>query len=227
MAQTQDIMERLFLWKTEVTYRGTTFHQRIVSDATIEDARQHALVASRKLRRDLRNKESDSYLIYLDPINDLNDEDLRNAIVYGESRDVMSDFIRSTPRRVVDKPGDGATLEDQELYQEELEKRDTEYGEELKRHIDLWEVDYRRNMEKWDRERLTYQYTQLQTDSVCNAKFTEVFEQFVLAASVYLDGKFKQRAFTNEEFASLPESVRQMFRDSYNNINIGADDIKN
>ena len=227
MAPTQDIMERLFLWKTEVNYRGTVFHQRIVSDATIEDARQYALIASRKLRRELRDSASDAYLIHLDPMNDLSDEDLKNAIVYGESRAVVNDFIRSNPRRVVEKPGNDATLEDQEVYQAELEKRDTEYAEELRRNVELWEVDFRRAADKWDRERLVYQYTQLQTDSVCNAKFTEMFEQYVLAMSVYLDAKFKQRAFTLEEFASLPSEVRGLFRESYNQINIGADDIKN
>lgn len=222
-----DVFDKLFNWKHSFEYRGQRFYQRIVSDMVVEDARRFALLESRKLRRELRNENSDDYLIFIDPVHDLSDDEIRNVLVYAASRDVMQDYIRTNPRRVLDRPGDGATLEEQEEYEVQLKERDDEYVEDLRTYIDSWEEKYRAGIKDAPREALVRLYKTAQTDQVCNDRFTQEFEFYVIAHSLFIDEKMTKKAFTFEEFRALPDEARSEFRAEYNKINIGADDIKN
>jgi hypothetical protein len=124
---TTQLMEKLFKWKGVVDYDGMQFYVRVVSDAVIEDARRFALLESRKLRKALRDTASDDYLIHIDLVHDLSDEDLRLSVINLSSRDVAREYVNLNPKSVLEPLGDYPTQEEQEQYEEAKERREIDY----------------------------------------------------------------------------------------------------
>lgn len=224
---TDTLMSKLFKWTTKVEYNGLTFNLRIVGDSVLDDARREALLESRKLRRDLRNFDSTDYLIYLDPLEDLDDSELRDVIVSTAMRDVMRDYLQNTPQAVLPALGDNPSQEDQENYEAEKEERERTYIENMTAHVDQWRVSYEKTLENKDRSLLMAQAKKLRTDTACEQRFTEVFEESVVCASVYADEKHTRRMFTPEQYAELPFELKSLLRNAYNNITIDPDTLKN
>lgn len=221
-----ELLAKLFKWRKHIQYEGIDFYMRIVGDQVVEDTRQMGLVESRKMRRALRDTNSDAYLIHLDPMKDLDDEELKTAIVIMAARDVMRDYTAVTPKRVVDPIKSNPTLEEQEQYQQELEQRDKEYIEDIQRHVEQWREKYMDGLNKLSRELIERQYARLRTDRECETVFNSVFEDYLVAASIYKDEEYKDRAFTFEEFRSLPNDVKMVFKDAYTSIALDPDELK-
>jgi len=222
-----ELLSKLFKWKKHIQYEGVDFYLRIVGDQTIEDTRQAALVESRKARRALRDKASNEYLIHLDPMHDLDDEELMSVIVLMAARDVYRDYTAVTPKQIIEPLQDNPTLEEQEQYQEALETRDKEYIQHVQDYVEQWRVKFMEGLQKAPREILERQYAKYRTDRVCEEVFNRTFEDHLVAASVYTDSEYTKRAFTYDEFRSLPNEVREVFRDAYTSMNIEPDDLKN
>jgi hypothetical protein len=224
---TQALMEKLFRWKNKVTISGIDFYVRVVSDQIVDDARREALLESRKLRRDLRNTESEDYLIYIDPLHDLDDDQLRTLITSNAMREVMQEYLNSNPRPIMPQLGDNPTQEEQEEQEAFKEQRDAEYLAEMTSYVENWQKDFLAGLEKRDRDMLFAMAQKLRTDQICEDKFSEIFEERVVAASVYTDDKYKTRMFTLEQYRELPTEIRQQLRDAYNGMSITPDNIKN
>lgn len=224
---TDALMTKLFKWTTKVEYEGVTFYLRIVGDSVLDDARREALLESRKLRRELRNTDGDDYLIYLDPLEDLDDSDLRDVIVSTAMRDVMRDYLNNTPRPVLPTLGDNPSQEEQENLEAEKEDRERVYIENMTAYVDQWRVGFEKTLESKDRAGLMVMAKKLRTDTACEQKFTDVFEEAVVCSSVYSDEKYTKRMFTPEQYAQLPFDLKSQLRNAYNTITIDPELLKN
>lgn len=224
---TEALMDKLFRWKTTVDIEGTTLYIRIVSDQVIDDARRIALLEARKLRRELRNPNTDDYLIYIDPLQDLDDDELRNLITSVAMRTVMRDYLNTNPRPRLTELGDNPTQAEQEEFEAEKESREAVYLKDMEEYVENWRSRFVETLNKRDHDYLFNFARNNRVDQVCEERFSEIFEEHVIAASIYEDAKYKNRVFTVEQFKQLPLEVRQKIRDAYNSMNIGADDIKN
>lgn len=222
-----ELLQKLFKWKKHIQYEGIDFYIRIVGDQVVDDVRQAAILESRKARRSLRDMNSDLYLLHLDPMKDLEDDELQTAIVLMAARDVFRNYIATTPKRIVPALGSNPSLEDQERYQQELEDRDKEYLEGIEVYTEQWREKFVTTLEGMSRQRLEQMYTRYRTDRVCEDVFNSYFEDALVAASVYSDEEYKTRTFTREEFLQLPNDVKMVFKDAYKSINIESDDLKN
>lgn len=224
---TDALMTKLFKWTTKVEYNGETLHMRIVGDSVLDDARREALLESRKLRRELRNPDSMDYLIYLDPLEDLDEAELRDVILVTSMRDVMREYLQNTPRPVLPALGDNPSQEDQENYEAEKEGREQVYIDNMTHHVDNWREGYAKTLEGKDRAALMTMAKKLRTDVACEQRFTEVFEEAVVCASVYTDQKYTKRMFTPEQYAELPFELKSQLRNAYNTITIDPELLKN
>lgn len=222
-----ELLSKLFKWKKQIQYEGVDFYLRIVGDQTIEDTRQAALLESRKMRKALRDKNSNEYLVHLDPMHDLDDEELMAAIVLAAARDVYRDYTAVTPKPILDPLGDHPSLEEQEQHQEAQQKRDEDYIKHVQEYVESWRQKFMEGLQKAPRDVLERQYAKYRTDAVCEQIFNKTFEDYLVSASVYLDEHYTQRAFTYTEFRELPNEVREVFRDAYTSMNIDPDDLKN
>jgi hypothetical protein len=224
---TEALMEKLFNWKTTVEIRGVTIYVRVVSDQSLDDARRNALLESRKLRRSLRDPNSDDYLIYLDPLNDLDDDQLRTIITNVAMRRVMGEYINTNPRPELATLGDYPTQEQQENYEAAKEQREEDYLNAMQEYVAAWQADFLKSLETKDRTYLLNAAKANRVDQVCEEKFSDVFEAHVIASSLYADEKYKNRLLTVEQYNALPTDAKQKLRDAYNSLTIGSDDIKN
>ena len=223
---TDALMAKLFKWTTEVDYNGVKFYLRIVGDAVIDDARRIALLESRKLRKLLRDSNSDEYLIHLDPLNDLTDEDLKNILINSAMRDVMREYVSRNPRPVLASLGDHPTQEEQEEYEQAKEEREATYIESMTEYVENWRADFIKTLDR-DRDFLLMLTSKYQVDLACENLFTQEFEKNVVANSIYSDDKFKNKMFTVEQYSELPSDLKRKLRDAYDNISIPADELKN
>lgn len=227
MSTTAELLSRLFKWRKHIQYEGLDFYLRIVGDQVVEDARQIALVESRKTRRALRDPNSNEYLIHLDPMKDFDDDELRAAIVILAARDVIRDYSAITPKRVVEPLKSNPTLEEQEQHQQAIEDRDKEYIEDMERYTEDWRSNFMIGLDKVSREVLERQYSRYRTDRVCETVFNMIFEDYLVAASIYKDADYNERAFTYEEFKGLPNEVKLVFKDAYTSMSLDPEDLKN
>jgi len=222
-----DLIQKLFNPKKTVEYKGTKFYMRVVTDQVIGEAQRQSLIEARKLRRSLRDVNSDDYLVHLDPIMDLTAEQIVDAMALTVSRDVMREYVQRTPRPVIEALGDYPTQEQQEEYEAAKTEREMQYIEDMNSYMQQWLVDYRAALQSRSLEELQHMYKQARVDRVCEDKFTEEFEARVVAASLYSDEKYKARLFELDQYLELPDEVRQFLRNEYNNLTISPDELKN
>lgn len=224
---TEALMDKLFKWKTSIKIDDSTFYVRVVSDQVVDDARRSGLLEARKLRRDLRDVNNDEYLLHLDALQDLEEEDLRSLIISNQMKDVMRQYLNTNPRPTIPPLGDNPSQEDQEEYEAVKESRDDEYLKDMTSYVEAWEKEFRSTLSNRTQEQLLHMARQNRVDQVCEARFTEVFENHIVANSVYGDDKYKVKLFTVDQYKQLPVDLKRQLRDAYNSMNIGADDIKN
>jgi hypothetical protein len=224
---TVKLIESLFRWKMPILIGDTTLYLRIVSDAVLEDARHHALLAARKLRKAMRDPEGDEYLIHLDSMHDADMAELVVSILNMKVRSLAREYLSMNAKPVVPELSDNASQEEQERHLTAKEERDASYLEAMQAHLEAWQADYTTVLNAMSREDLERIYKKERTDKVCEDAFTEAFEFYVLAHSLYLDEACKRRAFTLEEFRDIPTGVKGHVRDTYNALSISSDSLKN
>lgn len=221
------LMAKLFRWRKKVEYNGITFYLRVVSDATVEDARKQSLLASRKMRKQLRDDTSDEYLIYLDQYNDLTKEELSAYVQIVASRDVMRDYISNNPRSQLDALPDHPTQEQQEELEAARIQRDLEYVEHMQEAVEAWRVDFEKRLDTMTPETIIKLAKKYRTDELCEGMFNREFESYVVASSIYADDRYTKRMMSVENYRQLPTEVQQILYDAYNTMNVPADEIKN
>jgi hypothetical protein len=223
----ESLMAKLFKWTTITEYNGVKFYQRIVGDSVLDDARREALLAARKLRRSLRDVDSTEYLIYLDPLEDLSDEELKTGIVAMAMRDVMREYMQTTPRPSLDPISDNPTQEEQENYEAAKQERDDTYVNDMTAYVEDWQKGFEKTLEPRDHTALMNLAKKYRVDQACEQEYSDAFEDHVVSASIYTDDKYKTRLFTLEQYKELPSELKLLLRNAYNNITIDPDTLKN
>lgn len=221
------LMAKLFRWRTSVTYNGVTLYLRVVSDATVEDARRAALLAARKLRKELRDQASDEYLLHLDAYDEYTRDELSAVIQIAASREIMREYLNTNPRPRLDPLPDHPSQEQLEEFEAAKADRDEAYITAMQEHVEAWRVEFEQRLATMTDEQLRAGAKRYRTDELCETLFNSVFETYVVAASVYVDERYAKRAFTVEEYKQLPTEVQRTLYDAYNTMNIATDDVKN
>lgn len=223
----ESLLNKLFRWKKQVEYNGVTFYVRIVGDAVIEDARKYALMESRKFRKKLHDQNSDEYFLFLDPFNDFTDDELNASAQISASRQIMEDYLRNNPKPIMESLGDNPSQEQIEQYEEAKEQRDEDYIKGMQQYVEDWRKNFEDNLSKQSHDALIKLVQRYEIENRCGAVYTDAFETYVVAASVYKDPQYKDRMFTVDDYKSLPTEVKRLLYDTYNTINISTEDLKN
>lgn len=222
----KELLKKLFSYTTTVDYRGTTFYLRLPSVQVVEQARKEALLRSNALRRALRNPDSEEYLVYIDPALDYTKDQLITYCLAKGLLDAAREYRQRTPKPALPKLPDYPTQEQQEEYEVAAQERETQYMEGLKAYLLDYEREYRQALEQRTQEQLFEEYRKMRTDEVCTDTFNRTFETKLMVASVFLDSAHTIPAFTEEEYAALPQAVRALFEQALSNISLTDDDLK-
>ena len=223
----------LFRWSKKLEIKEgdrvlDTVYLRLVGDADFQDAKNVALKASKSLRIRLKNPETEDYQASFSDIDTLSREELAMGIVYGEITDYRDEAIVKNPDKMPPDPLDNPTLEEQEEYEETLEKMRTDRITALAKYIEKRTDERKAELleEEDDRLRELYHYSIINLK--CNEEFTNAFRSYQIYRGTYKDAKFKELAFDSfEDFTSCSPQLKEILLQSYIGLELSGDDLKN
>ena len=225
----------LFRWNTKVDIKNrdgkilTTLYIRLVGDVDYNQAQQFGLVASRKLRKRLRDKDStDHQAIFMD-IDDREKNDLVFGILISEMSNFREIAMAEISEDIIDDKLDpDATLEERENNQELEEKRAKEKVEKLRNKMDEKSNERKAELEKMDIEELRKVFIDSTTNYKCLEEFGLAFREYCVFCGTYNDPKFKEKAFTDfYEFRNSSPILKRQLIDAYLKLELTGEQLKN
>lgn len=234
-------LENLFKWSRKlqimdkegnpviVRTRPLILHQRIVGDSDLMLARKMALKASRKLRLELRDELSDSYLAMMPDYGGIGDEQLRNMVILAESTEIRTHAFDSAkkPRKPV-TPGKEATLEMQEQYEADLEEYKELSDTALRDRINELIEARKKQLSKLSRREVEEIFIDSTVTSLCQTEFLRTFNSWCAYLGTYRDSNFTKRAFEDyTAFENAAVELKSQIIDGYVFLEISGEDLKN
>lgn len=234
-------LNQLFKWKGELIIkdkkgepvttgkRTLTLHQRVLGDADLTVVRKKALKASRKLRRELLDPDSEAHLAMIPEYETMDDNILRNAVILSEALEIrrvaMDTAIKpKEPKELVV----GASLEEQEDYEDALEK----YRDDLNTAINerSTEIMERRSEElsELDRDALVSAYTKGMSNALCRTEMVNEYNSWCAYLGTFSDKATKKRAFKSfQDFDNAAPELKGQVINGYLQLEVEGGDLKN
>jgi hypothetical protein len=236
-----NILDTLFRWQGEVEIKDNKgeavlinkeplkVYQRVIGDAELVRARKQALRASGSLRKELRDKKSDSHIALVPDYEALDDETLCRMILLSESLDIRTQAITLADKPKQPKePNSDATLEQQEKYEAALETH-TKAIETAVQDKSKELADKRlEELKEIPRDKLTKIFITTVVDSLCRSEMLRVFNSWCTYLGTYTGKRMKTLAFSNyTAFDNASPELKSQLLDSYIGLELGGADLKN
>jgi hypothetical protein len=238
---TTSILDDLFKWRGKLEIKDNKgevvlvndkpliIYQRVVGDADLIRARKQALKASGGLRRDLRDKTSDSYIAMIPDYEALDDETLGSMILLSEALD-----IRTKATAIAEKPKEprepdsDATLEQQEEYETAVESHTRAIEEAIQEKSKELADKRIEELKGIPREKLVKIFMSTVVDSLCRSEMLRVFNSWCAYLGTYKSRRMKARAFSSyAAFDNASPELKSQILDSYIGLEFGGEDLKN
>lgn len=217
---------KFFNWGKEINVLGQSMYQRVVPQYVIEKARTRALVESRKMRQKLMDENSDEFVAYIAEVYDYDNAVIVEFLAQQAAKEAAEQYIRNTPRPVVPPP-DEDDVASAEQYEEAKQSAEQAYEEDVMKRAESVYKTAQESLAQLERDVLIERYKQFKRDMLCEEVFMREFEDYIVCNSLFVDEKYKKPMFTLEEFKELPARIRDMLKDSYNDLSLSYDDVKN
>lgn len=218
----QDI-KRLFLYEheLEIKEKGEVVgkvYQRILNNADVERARREGLRKSAVLRKQLKDKDSTDYEIYIVSAFDMDRETLVAAIVATELKEVRDSAYKAAQKEIhlpIRPKGD-----DLEALEEHQAKMDSYNTDIMTKTIELLGEQTKERLEELEKEEDTEKLRKLYISSairnLCGAEMVEMFQFWTVFLGTYKDKKCKKRFFNSfDELLNTATELQQQLIDGY------------
>ena len=234
-AERNDIdLSRLFTWGREfelLDRKGESLgvvYIRLVGDADINRARVFALRKSRELRDKLIDLTSDERLAYIPKLENEDKENLAEILLSLNIRELTNSAITDTKVPFPKELKSGATLEQQEKYQKEVDdypsKREKKVREALEKEI----KDLRAELSRRTIEQLLKEYEKTTINQLCENEMLSRFKDACIVFGTYKDLEYKERLFESvEQYDNVLTETKNQLLTFYSSLDIGMDDLKN
>ena len=234
-------LDNLFKWQGEleikdnkgevvlVNAKPLIVYQRVVGDAELIRARKQALRASGSLRRELRDKTSDSHIAMIPDYEALDDETLSRMILLSESLDIRTQAIALADKPKEPKePDSDATLEQQEIYEAAVEAHTKAIDEAVQEKTKELADKRLEELKDISREKCVKIFMTTVVDSLCRSEMLRVFNSWCAYLGTYKSRRMKARAFSNyAAFDNASPELKNQILDSYIGLELGGEDLKN
>jgi dsDNA-binding SOS-regulon protein len=225
---------KLFRWHKKVdikdgeTVLGTVY-LRLVGDSDFQEAKVAALKASKTLRIKLRNPDSEEHKSTFSDIESLTKEELCMGVTFGEIADYRDEALVNFPEKEVPQLPDNPTLEEQENYEEMLEKRQNDRAETLAKYIEKRSDERKEELAKLeDVDKLREMYKHSIINLKCSEEFTRVFREYQVYKGTYEDNKFTKLAFDSyDEFLDSAPQLKNLLLGAYIGLELSGEELKN
>jgi hypothetical protein len=229
-----DLIAKLFTWSHELHLTGLmntevlTVYQRLVGDLDIQKARMTALRYSRELRVQLRDENSDAYVVYLSPVHDLDRDSITTLIMIDNVLPIRSkiekDFYYVEPK---EPDSDEATTEDFEEYAKKWASWEKEREDLLNKKLVKAMDDLKAELDAKSSEELFRQAKQVRLESLCDQELKTKFIEMCTWLGTYSDKNYKQRLFPSfNEFLSQPENLKTQLLNGYAELEMSTIGLK-
>lgn len=225
----------LFRWNTKVDIKdrdgnvSTTLYIRLVGDVDYSQAQQYGLVASRKLRKKLKNNNTAEYQALFLDIDDRNKDDLITGTLLAEVTNFRDAAMAELTETIVDTklPSD-ASLEDREDQQEDEEEAIKNRAEKVRTRMEEKSEERRVELEKLSIKDIRKVFVESSINSRCMDEFILVFREYCVFSGTYSDSKFKQRTFSDfDSFRNISTDLKRQLMDAYVKLELSGEQLKN
>lgn len=218
----QDI-KKLFLYEHEWEIKKGDevvgkVYQRILNDADIERARREGLRESAILRKGLKDKNSDEYSIFVEPIFEVEKEEIIAGIVTAELKNLRDLAYQEALKEIpFPRRPDTDDLEEQEEHQEKIDSYNIDI---TKKTIELLSEKTKERTEELEKEeevdKLRKVYIGSLRNSLCSSKMLEVYQLWAAYLGTYKDKKCTKKLFDSfEEFRNTATELQRQLIDGY------------
>lgn len=227
-------LAKLFRWHKKVDIKEGenvlgTVYLRLVGDSDFQEAKTFALKASKTLRIKLRNPESQEHKATFSDIDALTKEELCMGVTFGEIADYRDEALVNLPEKDIPQLPDNPTLEQQEEYEEMLEKRQNDRAEALAKYIEKRSEERKEELGKVeDSGKLREMYMHSIINLKCSEEFTRTFREYQVYKGTFEDAKFTKLAFDSyEEFLDSSPQLKNILLGAYVSLELSGEELKN
>ena len=229
-------LANLFRWNTKVEIKdregntNATLYVRLVGDVDYSQAQQYGLLASRKLRKKLKDKDSvDHQALFLD-IDERKKEDLVYGVLMAEISNFRDLAVADLGAEIfeIKIPEDAETLEERENQQESEEKLANEKAEKLRAKMEEKSNERKEELEKLTLKELKDIFVESSINARCLDEFSTIFREYCIFAGTYSDSTFKHNAFEEfEDFRNTSPNLKRQLIDAYLKLELTGEQLKN
>jgi hypothetical protein len=230
-------LKNLFKWnrKLEILDNDNklvdTIYIRLVGDVDYNIAQQYALLASRKMRKALNDKESIEYQSLFFDADEKSKEELTFNIITTEIPTFRDQVISELGSELTYKEpelGDNPTLEEREKEQASKEVFEKERIEKIQKKLEEKAEVRKKELESKELESLRSTYISSGISAKCIEEFSTIFREYCSFAGSYSDNTFKVKVFPSfEDFRDLAPTLKQQIMEAYLNLEMTGEDLKN
>lgn len=228
-------LSKLFRWNTSLVIKDLsdndleTCYIRLVGDLDYADAQQYGLLASRKLRKKLNDKDSVQHQALFLDLEEKTNEELVLGILLAETNNFRDQAMNELGDDIFKyELPDDAELEDKEKKQEAEEKFAKDRVENLRNKMEELSLARKEELEKLSVEKLRELFISTSINYRCVEEFTGVFREYCVYAGCYKDAKFNKRLFSSfEEFRNISTHLKRQLVDAYIRLELTGDQLKN
>lgn len=207
-----------------------TIYVRLVGDLDYQEAQQYALIASRKLRKKLRDKTTVNYdSLFLDL-----EEKVKGDLVFGILMAEMGTFrdlaidelgtdILKTPENI-----SNLSLEERENQQDDQEKAAQEKVDILKAKMEEKHDERKKELDTKSMKDLRKLFISSTINVKCLEIFSTTFRDYCCFVGSYFDSKFTKKAFTSfDVYQNMVTMVKRQILDTYLDLELSGEQLKN
>lgn len=229
-------LAHLFRWNKKVEIKDRednvldTLYVRLVGDVDYNHAQQHALVASRKLRKKLKDTNSVDHQALFFDIDERNKEDVIFGILMAEIANFRDLAVADLGDEIfeIKVPTNADTLEEREQQQEAEEKLANEKVEKLRMKMEEKSEERKAELDKLSIKELRNIFMESSINSRCVDEFSTVFREYCIFSGTYKDPSFKQKAFDDfDDFRNISPNLKRPLIDAYLQLELSGEQLKN
>lgn len=229
-------LANLFRWNTEVEIKDregnvvTKLYVRLVGDVDYNQAQQYGLVASRVLRKTLKDKNSTGHKALFLDIEDRSKDELIFGILLAEISNFRDLAVADLGTEIFETkvPEDADTLEERENQQEAEEKLTNEKTEKLRTKMEEKSEERKKELEDKDVKELKEIFVESSINAKCLDEFSTAFREYCIFAGTYSDKSFKESAFNDfDEFRNTSPNLKRQLIDAYLQLELSGEQLKN
>lgn len=224
-------INKLFSWgKVFILENGEDeilVYMRVLGDADLNKARVYAIRESAKLRRALRDPNSDEHLISVKDIEELTKDNLVNYNIIFSARDITQSIWKAVKVPYPKQPKSDASLEEMEKYQLEVDEFPNKREQAVREAMKKEEDKRRKELEKMSKDELYELYKKQLVNELCEQKAITSFKEISTYLGCYKDDDYKERFFNDlDEFLNLETDQKVEFMSAYDTLEMGTEEIK-